>query len=215
MKSDIRDAADWNGKRLAHFNTEKSKIVLVDRPNNSIAIDVGMDEFILEINSSFKILGLPFSSELDWGPYIDSIVKTVSKKIETLNSCMKFLSPQVAFCFFKPTIRPCMRHCFHVSAGASRCLVQILDQLHQRIFGTVALSTTTSLEPLVQWIPFIFGFFQYSFLYTFHLFFSFFSYNSMPFSGRSSLHEMNPNQKKRFAAFEDSKQRREKFIPDY
>ena len=124
MRSDIRDAADWNGKRLAHFNTEKSKIVLVDRPNNSIAIDVGMDEFILEINSSFKILGLPFSSELDWGSYIDSIVKTVSKKIETLNSCMKFLSPQVAFCFFKPTIRPCMRHCFHVSAGASRCLVE-------------------------------------------------------------------------------------------
>ena len=37
----------------------------------------------------------------------------------------------------------------------------------------------------------------------------------MPFSGRSSLHEMNPNQKKRFAAFEDSKQWREKFIPDY
>ena len=124
LESDIRDTVDWNGKRLAHFNTEKSKIVLVDRPNNSIAIDVGMDEFILEINSSFKILGLPFSSELDWGSYIDSIVKTVSKKIETLNSCMKFLSPQVAFCFFKPTIRPCMRHCFHVSAGASRCLVE-------------------------------------------------------------------------------------------
>ena len=37
----------------------------------------------------------------------------------------------------------------------------------------------------------------------------------MPFSDRSSLHEMNPNQKKNFAAFEDTKQRQEKFIPEY
>ena len=37
----------------------------------------------------------------------------------------------------------------------------------------------------------------------------------MPFSGRSSLHEMNPNQKKSFAAFEDTKQRQKKIIPDY
>lgn len=91
MRSDIRDTVDWNGKRLAHFNTEKSKIVLVDRPNNSIATDVGMDEFILEINSSFKILGLPFLTELGWVSYIDSIAKTVSKKIEILDSFYDFL----------------------------------------------------------------------------------------------------------------------------
>ena len=38
--------------------------------NNSAAIDVNMGRSILEEKSSFKILGLSFSSKLDWDPYI-------------------------------------------------------------------------------------------------------------------------------------------------
>ena len=34
--------------------------------------------FVLEEKSSFKIMGIDFSSKLDWGPYIISIVKTAS-----------------------------------------------------------------------------------------------------------------------------------------
>ena len=41
---------------------------------------------VLEEKSSFKILGLVFSSKLDWGSYIISIAKTDSKKIGPLNS---------------------------------------------------------------------------------------------------------------------------------
>ena len=35
---------------------------------------------VLEEKSSFKMLGLTFSSELDWGSYIISTAKIVSKK---------------------------------------------------------------------------------------------------------------------------------------
>ena len=45
-------------------------------------IDVKMDGSVLEKNSSFKIMGLTFSSKLDWGSSIFSIAKTASKKIE-------------------------------------------------------------------------------------------------------------------------------------
>ena len=45
----------------------------------------------------FKMLGLSFSSKLDWGSYIASIAKTVSKKIGALIRSMKFLSPEVVF----------------------------------------------------------------------------------------------------------------------
>ena len=40
-----------------------------------------MDGPVLEGKSSFKMLGLTFSSKLDWGSYIISIAKTASKKI--------------------------------------------------------------------------------------------------------------------------------------
>ena len=48
------------------------------------SIDVKMDGSFLEEKSSFKMLGLTFSSKLDWGSYIISIVKTASRKIDFL-----------------------------------------------------------------------------------------------------------------------------------
>ena len=62
-------------------------------PNNNAkqgAIDVNMDGSVLEEKSSFKMLGLTFSSKLDSGSYIMSIAKTVFKKIEALVCSMKF-----------------------------------------------------------------------------------------------------------------------------
>ena len=46
---------------------------------NTCAIDVKMDGSVLEEKSSFKILGLTFSSKLDRGSYIISVAKSVSK----------------------------------------------------------------------------------------------------------------------------------------
>ena len=46
---------------------------------------------ILEEKSSFKMLGLTFSSKLDWRSYISSIAKTASKKIGALIRSIKFL----------------------------------------------------------------------------------------------------------------------------
>ena len=39
--------------------------------------------YVFEEDLSFKILGLSFSSELDWDYYIVSIAKAASKKIGT------------------------------------------------------------------------------------------------------------------------------------
>ena len=62
----------------------------------------------LEEKSSFKMLGLSFSSRLDSGSFIFSIAKTASKKIGALIRSMKFLSPEVALYLYKSTTRPCM-----------------------------------------------------------------------------------------------------------
>ena len=73
-----------------------------------------MDESVLKEKSAFKMLELTFSSKLDWGSYIISIAKTVSKKIGALIHSMKFLSPEFAMYPYKSTICPCMEYCCHV-----------------------------------------------------------------------------------------------------
>ena len=55
-----------------------------------------MDGSVPEEKPTFKMLGLTFSSKLNWDSYIISIAKTASKKIGALIRSMEFLSPEVA-----------------------------------------------------------------------------------------------------------------------
>ena len=96
LESDLQDTVDWGRKWLVDFNAGKTQPVLFDRSKNTGAIDVKMDGSALEEKTSFRMLGLTFSSKLDWGSYIVSIAKTASKKIGALICSMKFLSPEVA-----------------------------------------------------------------------------------------------------------------------
>ena len=84
LESDLRDTVDWGKKWLFDFSAGKIRLVSFDWPNNTGAIDVKMDGSVLQEKSSFKTLGLTFSSKLDWGSYIISIAKTASKRIGAL-----------------------------------------------------------------------------------------------------------------------------------
>ena len=110
LESDLQDTVDCGRKGLVHFNAGKTQLVLFDWSNNTGAIDVKMDGSVLEEKSSFKMLGLTFSSKLDWGSYIISIAKTASKKIGVLIRSMKFHSPEAALHLYKSTISPCLEY---------------------------------------------------------------------------------------------------------
>ena len=74
---------DWGRKRLVDLNARKTQLVSFNRSNNTGAIDVKMDGSVLEKKSSFKMLGLTFSSKYDLGSHI-SIAKTAFKKFRAL-----------------------------------------------------------------------------------------------------------------------------------
>ena len=116
---------------LVDFNAGKTQLVLFDRSNNNGSINVKTDGSVPDEKSSFKILGLTFSSKLDWVSYIISIAKTSSKKIGALIRSMKFLTPEVALFLYKSTIHPCMEYCCHVWAGAPSSYLELLDKLQK------------------------------------------------------------------------------------
>ena len=60
---------DWGMKWLVHFNAGKTQLVSFERSNDTGAIDVKIDGSVLQKKSSFKMLGLTFSSQLDWDSY--------------------------------------------------------------------------------------------------------------------------------------------------
>ena len=149
LESDLRDMVDWGKKWLVDFNAGKTQLVSFDWSNNNGSIEVKMGGSILEEKSSFKMLGLTFSSKLDWRSYI-SIAKTASKKIGALIRCMKFLSPEVALYLYKSTIHPCMEYCCHVWVAAPSCYLDLLRKLQKWICRIVGPSLAASLEPLAH-----------------------------------------------------------------
>ena len=144
LQSDLRDTVDWGMKSLVDFNAGKTQLVSFDCFNN---IAGGC---VLEDKSFLQMLGLTFSSKLDWGSHIISIAKTASKEIGALICSMKFLSPMVALHLYKSTIRPCMEYCCHVWAGGPRCYLDLLDKLQKWMCRIVSPSLAASLEHLAH-----------------------------------------------------------------
>ena len=73
---------DWGRRWLVDFNVGKNQLVLLEESSNTDAIDMKMHHgSALEKKSSFKKLGLTFSSKLDWGSNI-SISKTASTLLD-------------------------------------------------------------------------------------------------------------------------------------
>ena len=69
---------DWGRKWLVDFNARKTQLVSFDRSNNTATIDVKMDGSVLEKNL-LKMLGLSFSSKLDWRSYMIPIAEGMFK----------------------------------------------------------------------------------------------------------------------------------------
>ena len=91
LEFDLSDTLDWGKKWLVNFSAWKTQLVLLDRSNNTGSIDVKMDGSVLEEKLTFKMLGLTFSSKLDWVFCIISIAKTAPKKIGVLILSVEFL----------------------------------------------------------------------------------------------------------------------------
>ena len=54
LKSDLRDTVDWGRKWLVGFNAGKTQFLLFNRCNDTGAIDVKKNGFVLEKKLSFK-----------------------------------------------------------------------------------------------------------------------------------------------------------------
>ena len=102
---------------LVNFNAGKARLVLFDWANNSCAIDGKMDWPVLEEKSSFKMLGLTFSSKLNWGSYITYCAKIASKKFGALIRSIEFLSTKL-LCISIIYYADVMGCCCHILAGA-------------------------------------------------------------------------------------------------
>ena len=117
----------WNARHSGLGLTSLIRLVLL----------MGKWKVLFLRTSSFRILGLSFSSKLDWSSYIISVAKTASEKIEALIRSMKFLFPKVFLYLYKSILQPCMECCCHAWVGALSCYLEMLDKSQKWVCRTV------------------------------------------------------------------------------
>ena len=82
LEYDLQDTVDWCRKWLVDFNAGETQLVPFDWSNNTGRIGVKMDWSVLEEKLSFKMLGLTFSSKLDWALTLSLLLKVPPRKLE-------------------------------------------------------------------------------------------------------------------------------------
>ena len=113
IESYLRDTVDWSRKWLVDFSAGETQLVSFDQSSTTGAIDQKMDGCVFEEKSLFQMLGLTFSSKLDWGSYIISVAKAVSNKIEALICSIKILSSEVFLYLYKQIYHTSMHTFMH------------------------------------------------------------------------------------------------------
>ena len=93
------------------------------------------------------MLGLCFSSNLDWGSSMVSITKTASQKIGGLIHLIKLLSLEDALYVYKSTIQICQEYCCHVCGGALSCYLNVIDHLQKQVVGLLAQHWLSLFDP--------------------------------------------------------------------
>ena len=77
------------------------------------------------------------------------LLKMPSRRLEPY-SFYEVFCPEFALYLCKSTMRPCMKYCFHVWAGAPSCYLELLDELQKRICRAVGPSLAASIEALAH-----------------------------------------------------------------
>ena len=145
----IYETLVWDRKWLVDFNAGKTQLLLFDLSHDNGAIDAKMDGSVLGEKSSFKMLGLTFSSKLDQVLTLFQQLKLLLRKyLGVLIRSTKFLSPEFAVYLYRSTIQSCIEYYCHVWAGAHSHYLELSDKLQKQIHRSVDPSLAASLEPL-------------------------------------------------------------------
>ena len=148
LEPELRDTVNLARKWLRNSNAGKTHLVFFDQSNNDGVIDVKLNGSVLEKKTCCKMMGLYFFSKLDWGSYMISIAKTVSKEIRVLIRSMKFISPEVILYLYKYTMQHFIEYFCYIWVGSPMCYLYVVGKLHRRLCRTVGPTLAASLKPL-------------------------------------------------------------------
>ena len=94
-----------------------------------------MNDIELPQETSFRLLSLTFTRSMEWKPYIQSIAKAASRKVDSYYRAQHFLTPEIYLNLYKPIIRLCVEYCCHMWGDAHG--LDLLNRVQKRFASPV------------------------------------------------------------------------------
>ncbi|RVE54134.1 hypothetical protein evm_001257 [Chilo suppressalis] len=140
--------AGYLGQAVAGQAVTKEK-----RENLVIELNQALDHIsvggtTLELESSITMLDMEIRCDLNPKNYIESVIKTASRKLRVLNKVRRFFTPEQLCLLYKTQVRSCVEYCSHLWDDSAK-LLDALDRLQRRAIRIIGDEEVTKhLEPL-------------------------------------------------------------------
>lgn len=139
----------WGIANLVEFNAKKTQVCAFTAKTSPFLPLPSLQGTTLTLQSNITLLGMEIRSDLNPKDYIESVIKTASRKLGVLNKVRRFFTPVQLCLLYKTQVRSCVEYCSHLWDGSAKYLLDALDRLQRRasrIIGDEEVSN--HLEPL-------------------------------------------------------------------
>ncbi|RVE40408.1 hypothetical protein evm_014942, partial [Chilo suppressalis] len=141
--------SEWGTKNLVEFNAKKTQVCAFTAKTSPFLLCPSLQGTTLELESSITMLGMEIRCDLNPKNYIESVIKTASRKLGVLNKVRCFFTPEQLCLLYKTQVRSCVEYCSHLWDGSAKYLLDALDRLQRRAIRIIGDEEVTKhLEPL-------------------------------------------------------------------
>ncbi|RVE45343.1 hypothetical protein evm_010048 [Chilo suppressalis] len=136
-------------RNLVEFNAKKTQACAFTAKTSSFLPLPSLQGTTLPLQSNISMLGMEVRSDLNPKNYIETVIKTASRKLGVLNKVRRFFTPDQLCLLYKTQVRSCVEYCSHLWDGSAKYLLDALDRLQRRAIRIIGDEEVTKhLEPL-------------------------------------------------------------------
>ncbi|RVE45150.1 hypothetical protein evm_010173 [Chilo suppressalis] len=150
--------SEWGTRNLVGFNAKKTQACAFTAKTSPFLPLPSLQGTTLPLQSNISMLGMEVRSDLNPKDYIETVIKTASRKLGVLNKVRRFFTPDQLCLLYKTQVRSCVEYCSHLWDGSAKYLLDALDRLQRRairIIGDeeIASPACTELEVvMLDWL---------------------------------------------------------------
>lgn len=140
----LQAVSDWGDANLVSFNASKTQACLFSAKRSPFNLAPTFRGVPVPVSSHLELLGVDFSSNLNFGGYIETRAKTASKKLGILSKVQRYFTPCQLLSLYKAQVRSCMEYCSHLWDGSARYQLEALEAIDnraRRLVGDDSLTT--------------------------------------------------------------------------